>query len=83
MNRLNDMNNMRNIIDKLKCKADSISKELYKKRCILARITSTEVYNNSVPDYFILEGQYKGLKTAIAMIESMITDSETMITNYA
>ena len=80
---LRDMNNMRNIIDKLKCKADSISKELYKKRCCLARITSTEVYNNSVTDYFILEGQYKGLKIVIDTIESMITDSETMTIHYA
>lgn len=83
MNYLNEMNNMRNILDKLKLKADSISKELFKKRCCLARITSKEVYDNSVTDYFILEGRYKGLKDAIAMIESMITDSETMITNYA
>lgn len=73
---------MRNIIDKLKCKADSISKELYKKRCCLARITSKEVYDNSVTDYFILEGRYKELKDAIAMIESMITDSESMPKNY-
>lgn len=83
MNCLNDMNNMRNIIDKLKCKADSISKELYKKRCILSRITSTEVYNNSVADYYVLEGEYNGLKYAINMIESMITNSETMTIHYA
>ena len=82
MYSLNEMNVMRNIIDKLKCKADSISKELYKKRCCLARITSKEVYDNSVTDYFILEGRYKGLKDAIVMVESMITDSETMPKNY-
>lgn len=82
MNYLNEMNVMRNIIDKLNHKADFISKDLYKKRCCLTRITSKEVYDNSVTDYFILEGQYKGLKIAIAMIESMITDSETMSKNY-
>jgi hypothetical protein len=59
MNYLNEMNNMRNILDKLQNKADDISKELYKKRCCLARITSKEVYDNSVTDYFILEGRYK------------------------
>lgn len=83
MNYLNEMNNMRNILDKLKRKADDISKELFKKRCILSRITSTEVYNNSVADYYVLEGEYNGLRYAINMIESMITDSEKMITNYA
>jgi hypothetical protein len=77
------MNNMNDILDKLKQKADFISKELYKKRCVLSRITSKEVYDNSVTDYFILEGRYKGLKDAIAMIESMITDSEFIVKNYA
>jgi hypothetical protein len=83
MNYLNKMNNMRNILDKLQNKADDISKELFKKRCILSRITSKDVYDNSVTDYFILEGRYKGLKDAIAMIESMITDSEFIVKNYA
>ncbi len=82
MYSLNEMNVMRTIIDKLKCKADSISKDLFKKRCILYRITSKEEYDNSVTDYFILEGRYKGLNDAIAMIESVITDSESMPKNY-
>ena len=79
---LDEMNKMRNILDKLKLKADSISKDLFKKRCILSRITSTEVYNNSVVDYYVLEGEYNGLRHAINMIESMINDSESMPKNY-
>jgi hypothetical protein len=79
---MNKMNNMRVILDKLKQKADTISKELYKKRCVLSRITSTEVYNNSVVDYYVLEGEYNGLRYAINMIESMITNSESIPKNY-
>ena len=83
LDEMNKMNNMRNILDKLKNKADDISKKLYKQRCILSRITSAEVYNNSVVDYYVLEGEYNGLRYAIDMIESMITDSESMPKNYA
>jgi hypothetical protein len=70
------MNNMNDILDKLKQKADFISKELYKKRCVLSRITSKEVYDSSAVDYYTLEGYYNGLKYAIGTIETMTKNYE-------